>query len=134
MREYDMPIEEQVKLLVREFHGLKDSIETKFDSIDKKLESLDARLQKTDATVETIDGLLKSTHDMVTRNYVLLEDTRAVAKLGLEGVQGLQESTDEKFAAAAKANAEQTDMLKSLIVHVRKRVERVEPRKRRRRT
>ena len=119
MPEYEMPIEEQVKLLVKEFKGLKGSMDERFDSIDQKLESLDGK-------VETIDG-------KVDKVKVLLEETQAIAKLGLEGLEGLRESTDEKFAAAAKANAEKTDLLKSLVVHVRKRVEGVEPPKRRRR-
>jgi len=112
MAEYDMPIEEQVKLLVREFHGLKGSIETRFDSVDKKLESLDGK-------VVTLEG-------KVDEIKILLEHTHSIAKLGLEGLEGLRESTDEKFAAAARVNAEQTGLLKSLVVHVRTRVDRVE--------
>ena len=126
MREYEMPIEEQVKLLVKEFKGLKGSMDERFDSIDKKLGSLDGKVVSLDGKVETIDG-------KVDKLKVLLEETHAIAKLGLEGLEGLRESTDERFAAAAKANAEQTDLLKSLVVHVRKHVDRVEPPKRRRR-
>lgn len=132
MPEYDMPLEEQVKLLVREFKTFKGSIETKFDSIDARFDSIDAKLTTVDAKLTTVDTKLTTVDAKVDKVQILLEHTHAVAKLGLEGLQGLRESTDEKFAAAAKTNAEQTDLLKSLILHVRKRVERVERPKRRR--
>jgi hypothetical protein len=42
---------------------------------------------------------------------------------------------DEKFEATAKTSADQTDLLKSVVVHVRKRVEVLErPKPRRRRS
>jgi hypothetical protein len=119
MREYDMPIEEQIKVLVKEVRTFKESVETRFDSIDAKLTTVDTRITTVDTKIDKM--------------RVLLEDTHAIAKLGLEGLQGLRESTDARFDAAAKSNAEQTDLLKSVLVHVRKRIERVEPPKRRRR-
>ena len=118
MPEYDMPLEEQVKLLVREFKSFKGSIETKLDSIDTRLTSVETKLTTVDVKVDKMQ--------------ILLEDTNAIARLGLEGLQGLRESTDDKFAEAAKVSAGQTELLKSLFVHVRKRVERVERPKRRR--
>jgi hypothetical protein len=66
MPEYEMPIDEQIKLL------------------SKKLDSLDR---------------------------------------SLEGLQGLRESMDAKFEAAAKNNADQMGLLKSVLVHVRQRVD-----------
>ena len=175
MAEYDMPIEEQIKVLVKEFRSFKESVETRFDSIDTKLTTvdakvttldtkvttldtkvttldakvttLDAKVTTLDAKVTTLDAKVASLDTSVTtldtkvttldskidKVQVLLEDTNAIAKLGLEGLQGLRESTDAKFAAAAKTNGEQTDLLKSVLVHVRKRVERLEGPKRRRR-
>ena len=139
-----MPIEEQINRLARKFDSFEkkfDSFEKRFDSVDAKLATVetslttvDNRLTTVEAKVDTTQGLLERTHALATRTHVLLEDTNAVAKLGLEGLQGLRESTDDKFAAAAKVNAGQTELLESLFVHVRKRVERVEPPKRRRRT
>jgi chromosome segregation ATPase len=179
MTEYEMPIEEQINRLAREFK----SFGTKLDSIDSRLTTVAAKIDATQSLVENTHALatrtearleethalatrtearledthalatrtearledthalatrthdqLQKTHALATRTHVLMEDTHDVAKLGLEGVQGLRESMDGKFAAAAKTNAEQTELLKSLFVHVRKRVERVEPPKRRRRT
>ena len=54
---------------------------------------------------------------------VRLDDTHAVAKLGLEGLEGLRESMDAKFEAAAKSSADQMGLLKSVLVHVRQRVD-----------
>ena len=154
MPEYDMPIEEQIKVLVKEFHTFKESmetfqesmetfkesVETRFDSIDTKLTTVDTKVTTLDTKVTTLDARVTTLDTKVTtvdrkidKVQVLLEDTHAVAKLGLEGVQGLRESTDAKFAAAAKTNAEQTDLLKTVLVHVRKRVDRLERPKRRRR-
>ncbi len=115
MPEYDMPIEEQIKLLVKEFQTFKttmDSFGTRMDSFDAKLTTVDRKIDKV---------------------QVLLEDTHAIGKLGLEGLQGLRESTEERFASAAKTNAEQTGLLKSVVVHIRTRVDRVEQPKGRRR-
>jgi DNA anti-recombination protein RmuC len=120
MTEYEMPMEEQIKLLVKKVGALDE----KFDAMDKKFDAVD---KKFDAMDQKFD-------DKFTKIMVRLEDTHAVAKLGLEGVQGLRESMDEKFEAAAKTNADQTVLLKSLFVHVRKRVdllERPKPRRRR---
>ena len=106
MREYEMPMEEQIKLLVKKI----DSLDRKFDGIDEKFDAMDQKFDK-----------------MMVR----LDDTHAVAKLGLEGLQGLRESMDDKFKAAAKTSAGHTDMLQSVLIHVRKRVEVLERPKRR---
>jgi hypothetical protein len=52
----------------------------------------------------------------------------------LEGLQGLRELVDAKFEAAAKTSADQMGLLKSVLVHVRQRVDatdRPNPRRRR---
>jgi chromosome segregation ATPase len=154
MAEYDMPVEEQIKVLVKEFRSFKESVETRFDSIDTKLTTvdtkvttldtkvttldakvttLDAKVASLDTSVTTLDTKVTTLDSKIDKVQLLLEDTNAIAKLGLEGLQGLRESTDAKFAAAAKTNGEQTDLLKSVLVHVRKRVEHLERPKRRRR-
>lgn len=123
-----MPIDEQIKLLAREFK----TFGTKLDSIDTRLTSVETKLTAVETKLTTVETKLTNVDGKVDKMQILLEGTNAVAKLGLEGIQGLRESTDEKFAAAAQHNAEQTELLKGLFVHVRKRVERVEPPKRRR--
>ena len=103
MREYEMPVEEQIKLLVKKIDSLDRKFDERFDAMDQKLDKM----------------------------VVRLDDTHAVAKLGLEGLQALRESMDEKFKAAAKTSAGHTDMLQSVLIHVRKRVEVLERPKRR---
>jgi len=125
MTQYEMPMEEQIKLLVKKF----DSLDKKFDAMEEKFDAME---QKFDKKFNAID---KKFDDKFTQIMVRLDDTHAVAKLGLEGLQGLRESMDEKFEAAAKTSAGQTDMLKAVLVHVRKRVEVLErPKPRRRRS
>jgi len=114
MAEYDMPVEEQIRILVKEFASFKVTLEERFNSIDSRFDAVDKRLHK-------IDFRLDEIHD--------------TAKLGLEAVHGLRESTDEKFEAMDKKHDEQIDLLKSVLVQVRKRVEAVErPKARRRRS
>ena len=91
MREYEMSMEEQVKLLVKKVDGL----DKRFDAVDEKFDQV----------------------------LVRLDETKAIAKLGLEGLEALRESTDAKFEAAAKNNADQMGLLKSVLVHVRQRVD-----------
>ena len=95
MREYEMSMEEEIKKLVK-----------KVDAMDQKVDTLD-----------------KSVTSKLDQIMVRLDDTHEVAKLGLEGIQGLRESTDAKFEAAAKSNADQMGLLKSVLVHVRQRVD-----------
>src|SRR5262245_34546391 len=104
MAEYEMPIEEHIKILVREFSALNLTIDRRFDGVDARLDRIEMRLDKVDET----------------------------AKFGLEAVEGLRESMDRKFAAADKKHDEQINLLKSLQVHVRKRVEVLERPKARR--
>jgi predicted nuclease with TOPRIM domain len=140
MPEYDMPSEEQIKVLVKEFRNFKESMETfkesmetfkesvdtRFDSIDTKLTTVDAKVTTLDTKVATLDIKVTTLDTKIDRVQVMLEDTHAIAKLGLEGLEGLRESMDAKFEAAAKAKGEQTALLNSVLVHVRNRVERVE--------
>ena len=113
MREYEMSMEEEIRLLVKKF----DSLDKKFDTMEQKFDTLD-----------------KSVTSKFGQIMVRLDETHAVAKLGLEGLQGLRESTDAKFEAAAKTSADQMGLLKSVLVHVRQRVDapdRPNPRRRR---
>lgn len=114
-----MPLEDKIDLLVKEF-----------GAFGTKLETLDSKVSTLDSKVTVIDG-------KVDKLQIRMDETHQLAKLGLEAVEGLRESTADKFADMTRQNAEQTDLLKSVLVHVRKRVERIEsvpPPKRRRRS
>ena len=54
-----------------------------------------------------------------------------LAKLGLEALEGLRASNDKAHLQMQRDHDKQIDLLKSLGVHVRKRVERLERPKRR---
>ena len=153
MREYDMPIEEQVKSMAKELRALSDAVregfaivnegfanvdkrfdavDQRFDGVDERLDAVDKRFDGVDQRLDAVDKRLGVVDKRLDTLQMLGEETNAIAKLGLERVQGLRESMDAKFAGAAKHNAEQTELLKATLVHVRKRVERVEKPKRRR--
>ena len=145
MREYEMPMDEQIKLLVKKIDSLDrkfdekfdgidkkfDGIDKKFDAIDQKFDAIDKKFDAIDQKFDSMDGKLDAMDQKFDRMMVRLDDTHAVAKLGLEGLQGLRESMDEKFKAAAKTSSGHTDMLQSVLIHVRKRVEVLERPKRR---
>jgi len=97
----------------------KESMDTFKESVDTRFDSIDSKLTTVDTKVTTLDT-------KINRVQVLLEDTHAIAKLGLEGLQGLRESTDARFEAATKTHGEQTGLLNSVLVHVRNRADRVE--------
>lgn len=139
MREYDMPIEEQLKLLARKF----DSFDTRLDSVDNKLDGVGTKLERVDARLDSIDvklsgmdgqiGTLSTETKTLASNInsltvkvesiaIGLDETHAVAKLGLEAVQGLEESMNDRFDEMKKANKADTQLLKDVLVHVRKRV------------
>ena len=132
MPEYDMPIEEQVKSISKELRALSEAVRAGFAGVNEGFAAVDKRFDAVDKTFDAVDKRFDALDKRMDRLQMLGEETKAIAKLGLEGVQGLRESVDEKFAAAATYHAEQTDLLKATLVHVRKRVERVEKRKRRR--
>ena len=62
------------------------------------------------------------------------EEMRGLIKLNFEALQGHRQSTDAKFETVTTEIREQSDLLNSVLVHVRRRVERVEARKPRRRS
>ena len=123
MREYEMSMEEEIKLLVKKVDSLDkrfDAVDDKFVAIDKKFDAMD---QKFDAMDQKFDTLDKNVTSKFGQIMVRLDETNAIAKLGLEGLQGLRESTDAKFEAAAKNSTDQMGLLKSVLVHVRQRVD-----------
>ena len=151
MREYEMSMEEEIKLLVKKVDALDkrfdavdekfdaidkrfdgvdqkfDAIDQKFDAIDQKFDAIDQKFdamdQKFDAMDQKFDALDKNVTSKFDKIMVRLGETHAVAKLGLEGLEGLRESMDAKFEAAAKTSADQMGLLKSVLVHVRQRVD-----------
>jgi chromosome segregation ATPase len=141
MREYEMPVEEQLKILVKKFGEFEtkldetfsaidarfDAVDVRFDAVDARLEAVDARFDAVDARFDSVDARLDKVDASLSKLQVRVDDVRDIAKLGLEGIEGLRESTDSQFAVALKRQDEQTALLKSLFVHLRKRVERVEP-------
>ena len=124
MREYELSMDEQIKLIVKKIDSLDRKFDEKFGAIDGKFDAIDKKF-------DAMDGKLDAMDEKFDTMLVRLDDTHAVAKLGLEGLQGLRESMDEKFKAAAKTSAGHTDMLQSVLIHVRKRVEVLERPKRR---
>ena len=120
MREYEMSMEEQIKLLVKKF----DSLDKRFETLESKFNTLDnnvtSKLDTLDSKVEKLD---QNVRPQLAKIMVRLDETHAVAKLGLEGFGGLRESMDAKFEAAAKNSADQMGLLKSVLVHVRQRVD-----------
>ena len=123
MREYEMSMEEEIKLLVKKI----DSLDKRFDAVDEKFDAMDKRFDAKDQKFGTLEGKFGVLDENVTSKFdqlmVRLDDTHAVAKLGLEGLEGLRESMDAKFEAAAKTSADQMGLLKSVLVHVRQRVD-----------
>ena len=138
MREYELSMDEQIKLIVKKIDSLDrkfdekfTAIDGKFDAIDGKFDEIDKKFDAMDGKFDAMDGKLDAIDQKFDKMMVRLDDTHAVAKLGLEGLQGVRESMDEKFKAAAKTSAGHTDMLQSVLIHVRKRVEVLERPKRR---
>ncbi len=121
MAEFEMPIEEQIRSLARQF-----------GSFEKKLTSVESKLTAVESKLTSVESKLTSGESKLDSISVRLDDTRQVAKLGLEAVQGLRESTDKAHAEMRRDHDNQADLLKSVLVHVRKRVDRVEPKRRRR--
>lgn len=135
MAEYEMPIEEQVSLLVKKFGSFErrlDSIDTKLESIETKVESIDTRVDSIDAKVNSIDARVKTVETIVSETAIRLDQTHDVAKLGLEAVEGLRESMERRSDAMKELIQSDHNLLTAVMVHVRKRVERVEQPKGRR--
>ncbi len=120
MREYEMSMEQEIKKLVKKVDSLDKRFDEEFGTIGKKFDAIDKKFDAMDQKFDTLDKNVTSKFDQI---MVRLDDTHAVAKLGLEGIQGLRESTDAKFEAAAKTSADQMGLLKSVLVHVRQRVD-----------
>ena len=140
MAEYEMPIEEQVKSIAKELRGLSEAmreafetvdksfgaVEKRFDAVDQKFDAVDQRFDAVDKKIDGVDRRFDAVDKRLDKLQMLGEETKAIAKLGLEGIESFRESTDAKFAETAKINAAQTELLTSLSVHLRKRVEVVE--------
>ena len=119
MPEYEMPVEEQLKILVKKFTAFEVAIHERFDAVDARLDKVEVRLDRVEKRLDRVEIHLDETHD--------------IAKLGLETVEGLRDPMSQKFTAMEKKQNQEIDLLKSVVVHVRKRVD-VEQSARRRRS
>jgi len=109
MREYEMSMEEAIKLLLKKVDSLDrnaDTLEQRFDAFENKFDALDQRMESKFGQI-----------------MVRLDEANAIAKRFREGLQEMRESMDAKFEAAAKNSADQIGLLKSVLVHVRQRVD-----------
>ena len=150
MADYEMAMEEQVRQLVKQFGALAtkvdnvgtrldsfgttlDSFGTRLDSIESKLTTVDEKVATVDQKVATVGQKVAAVDKKVDRVQILLEETNSMARLGLEGIEGLRESTDQKFAELSKQVDDRFGVVESALVDVRKRVGKIEPTKTRRR-
>jgi chromosome segregation ATPase len=81
------------------------------------------------SAIGKMDARLGNVEKKVDKLQITSDDTRDMVKLGLEGLEGLRESTAADFKKMSKEHDEQIDLLKITLSHVRKRVARVERRK-----
>ena len=123
MPEYEMPVEEQLKILVRKFAAFEATLDEQFQKVYERFDKVDEQFDKVDERFDNVD-------ERLDRIEIRLDDTHAIAKMGLEAVDGLRESMNQKFAATEKKQKEEIELLKTVIVHVRKRVEIVERKRR----
>ena len=98
--------------------------DSRFAQVDMRFDKVDARIDKVD---ERIDSL---THIMM----VQFEDVRRDIRFSLEAVQGLRDVTERGFSEQRTEYGEQIALLQDVLRHVRGRVERLEPRARKRRS
>ena len=109
MAEYEMPIEEQVKSMSKELRALSEAVREGFAAVNGGFAAVDKRFDAVDKRFDAVDK-------RIDKLQVLGEETNAIARLGLEGLQGMRESMDAKFARADKKRDEQIDLLKSATV------------------
>lgn len=61
-----------------------------------------------------------------SRMTVQFEETRALIRLSLEGLDALRETTERGFAEIRRENHDNKTLLEAALKHVRRRVERIE--------
>lgn len=93
-----------------------------FSRVDAEISRLESNMS---AGFSRVDAELKAAK-------VRDEELRALIILGFEGLAGLRQSTDARFGTVTREIREQTSLLKSVLVHVRRHVDRPEPPKLRR--
>src|SRR5689334_19278560 len=130
MPEYEMPVEEQLKILVRKFAAFEATLDEQFQKVYERFDKVDEQFDKVDEQFDKVDERFDNVDERLDRIEIRLDDTHAIAKIGLEAVDGLRESMNQKFAATEKKQKEEIELLKTVIVHVRKRVEIVERKRR----
>ena len=101
MAEFEMPVEEQIRSLAKRFGAFEtklDTIDSRLASIDSRLDSQESRQGRMDSRQDQMDLKLTSIDSKLDSISVRLEDTRQIAKLGLEALEGLRESDDKAHA------------------------------------
>ena len=64
------------------------------------------------------------------RITIQFEDTQRLIRLSLEGLDALRETTERGFAEIRRENYDNKTLLEAALKHVRRRVERVEEKRR----
>jgi uncharacterized protein YoxC len=157
----DMSVEKKIELLAEKIDALTvktdaltvktDALTVKTDALTVKTDALtvktDALTVKTDAltvqtdalTVQTdglasdVGGIRSDLDQLSARVSVGFEESHRLMKVSLEGLGALRETTDARFDTMSDEHSKQFDLLTKFGVHLRRRVERIDPPPRRRR-
>lgn len=110
--------------------AFEDRLGTRFARIESHLREHDSRFAQIDIRFDKVDESIDSlAHSM----KVQFEEVRRDIRFSLEAVQGLGEVTDRRFGEQRTEHGTQIALLQDVLRHVRGRVERLEPRPRKRR-
>jgi hypothetical protein len=115
----DMSVEKQIELLA--------------EKIDALTVKTDALTVKTDDLTSDVGGIRSDLDQLSAKVSVGFEESHRLMKVGFEGLGALRETTDARFDSMSDEHAKQFDLLTKFGVHLRRRVERIDPPPRRRR-
>jgi len=105
------------------------AVETGLNSVKAHVGTLDSNVSSLGSAVGKLDARMGTVEKKVDRLMVTGERTQDLVELSLEGLAGLRETTAAGFKTMAEEHAEQIGLHKTTLLHLRKRVERVERRK-----
>ena len=105
------------------------ALETGISGLKAHVSTLDSNVSSLGSAVGKLDARMGTVEKKVDKLQVTGEHTQELVKLSLEGLEGLRESTAAGFTTMAKDHSDQIDLHKTTLVHLRKRVQRVERRK-----
>jgi hypothetical protein len=113
------------------------SVEKKIELLAEKIDALtvktDALTVKTDGLTSDLGGIRSDLDQLSAKVFVGFEESHRLMKVSLEGLGALRETTDARFDTMSDEHAKQFDLLTKFGVHLRRRVERIDPPPRRRR-